>query len=338
MSDPVISVVLSTRNRAAILHETLTSFADQEPQSTANWQLIVVDNGSCDHTLEILDTVRARLPLTVLSEPCPGKARAINRALERVVGDLIIFTDDDVRASPSWLRSYVNAALEFQAAAIFCGPIEPLLPKALPRGMRLGHPYLSFAFAAFGPRCARGPMPRHIIPFGPNFAVRKRALQGTRLREHLGPSDEPLMNEDVEFLRRLKARSEIVFVPDAGVWHHVRPEQLRLSWVFERAFYLGRSYMLDLKSIVNPFPPTLTDDPEVQDFELGVRLNCYCGQLYQSCIRGDISMATSLDSVILQLGWSGDRDFLCEPVLKWLQANTLHIPEDARERFNGVID
>jgi hypothetical protein len=75
------------------------------------WELIVVDNGSTDGTPQLLEEfVRsARFPVTCVSEPRPGLARARNAGMARARGALYAFTDDDCYVSSDFLMQLCRA-------------------------------------------------------------------------------------------------------------------------------------------------------------------------------------------------------------------------------------
>ena len=98
---PRISVVLPTRNRATFLPMAVASV---RAQSYANWELLIVDDGSDDETPERLaafDDSRIQ-PLRI---PHAGSNAARNAALDRATGDIIAYLDDDNVMHPSWLKA-----------------------------------------------------------------------------------------------------------------------------------------------------------------------------------------------------------------------------------------
>jgi glycosyltransferase involved in cell wall biosynthesis len=106
---PLISVVLASHNGAATLPLTLAALRDVVlPEGGV--EIIAVDNASSDQTRDLLEAAREVLPLVVVCEPRQGKSFALNRALESVRGDLVVFTDDDVLPVPGWLQAYAAGA------------------------------------------------------------------------------------------------------------------------------------------------------------------------------------------------------------------------------------
>ena len=60
------------------------------------WELLIVDNGSTDHTSNIVTSFEDRLPVKRLWQPEPGLSNARNFGIRHAAGKYIIWTDDDV--------------------------------------------------------------------------------------------------------------------------------------------------------------------------------------------------------------------------------------------------
>ena len=307
-----ISVILSTRNRSDILYNTLESFIGQ--LDSPYWEIIVVDNGSEDETNSVLTEFRKRLPLLVLSEPLPGKTRCLNKAVGVAKGSLLVFTDDDVIASPQWLREILRGYHTYQNATVLCGPIVPLFPESTPTWLRT-HSFAAPAFARFEPQIPEGPLPLIFLPFGPNFAVRADAFKTHKFREDLGPSNDGLLHDETELCTRLRQNgARFYFLPKARVEHYVRAEQLTLPWLFDRAFRLGRSNVA-----VHMSRPGSDNRPNgVRELDLGLTLN----QLYGSLCEISKILGTNNAAIIgkreFYLQEQPYKDLLSPMAYKWL--------------------
>lgn len=100
---PTVTVLVPTFNRADFLAECLDSILSQ---TLAPAQVIVVNDGSTDGTLDVLAPYRDRIEY--IETPQVGKPAAINAGLERVTGEYLwIFDDDDV-AFPEALARFVE--------------------------------------------------------------------------------------------------------------------------------------------------------------------------------------------------------------------------------------
>jgi glycosyltransferase involved in cell wall biosynthesis len=235
----LVSVIITTRNRASLLGATLEHLSRQKV-GDASWELLVVDNASTDGTAAVLARPPAGLPLVPLQEPRLGKNIAVNQALERARGDLLVFTDDDVIPAPQWIAELVAASRRWPHAEIFGGQTLIQYPDGTPEWLKTPwHGALNFARYSLSQ--PEGPT-RH-LPHGPNFAVRAQALADLRFREDIGPqgNTEYAMGSETELLRRVLARgAQIIYVPSATLLHVVQPQQLEPASLYRRAFRFGR--------------------------------------------------------------------------------------------------
>jgi glycosyltransferase involved in cell wall biosynthesis len=72
-----------------------------------DWEIVLVDNGSTDHTRSIIEEAASDLPIRRCYEPQAGLSRARNAGLREAAGEYILWTDDDVMVSQTWLTYYV---------------------------------------------------------------------------------------------------------------------------------------------------------------------------------------------------------------------------------------
>lgn len=101
-SDLSVSVAIATRNRADSLKDTLTSLTTQ---SRIPDEVIVVDNGSSDHTKEIVMGFKDRLNIRYIHEAVKGIPNARNAGINAASGDIVAFIDDDCVAEDDWLKN-----------------------------------------------------------------------------------------------------------------------------------------------------------------------------------------------------------------------------------------
>ena len=88
-----ISVITVTYNSEKTLEDTIRSVISQKYD---NVEHVIMDGGSSDSTLQILDSYSDNLSV-VVSEPDEGIYDAYNKALKHVSGDIIaILNSDDV--------------------------------------------------------------------------------------------------------------------------------------------------------------------------------------------------------------------------------------------------
>lgn len=110
---PLISVILPVWNRPAQLREAVQSLMNQ---SWEQWELIVVDDGSWDDTLSVLDVIEQEDPrIRVLRRGHEGVCAARNAGIAAADGDLVAFLDSDNHWMPRFLE---DMATTFQAPEV----------------------------------------------------------------------------------------------------------------------------------------------------------------------------------------------------------------------------
>jgi glycosyltransferase involved in cell wall biosynthesis len=235
-----ITVIFATANRATLLAQTLGHFEALDTRGLT-WQLIVVDNGSKDTTPDVLATAGQRLPLIALSQPEPGKNRALNLGLPHAAGELIVFTDDDVVPGRDWLQILAAASRRWPTHDVFAGRITPRFPDATPAWMRQ-HPFSGAAYARFELSQEEGPTDK--LALGPNFAVRRCVIERHQFSEAIGPNTGQrnyAMGSETEYLHRVqRAGHTTIYVPAARVEHVIQSNQTTPEWLLGRSFRLGR--------------------------------------------------------------------------------------------------
>src|SRR3954470_7108114 len=87
---PIVSVIITTRNRAAVLDEALASVFAVE-RDGFDLEVIVVNDGSTDDTLDIV----AKYDATVITTSGVGMAPARNIGLHAATGTYVTLLDDD---------------------------------------------------------------------------------------------------------------------------------------------------------------------------------------------------------------------------------------------------
>ncbi len=102
---PRYSIVIPTYNRAASVEQTLQSCFDQ---SFENIEIVVVDDGSSDNTLEVLNAIDDPR-LVVVAQDNAGPAAARNHGMRVARGDYIAFLDSDDVWYPQFIQQAQDA-------------------------------------------------------------------------------------------------------------------------------------------------------------------------------------------------------------------------------------
>lgn len=99
-NDILFSIVVPTYNRAHLIEKTLHSAFQQTYQ---NYEIIVVDDGSTDNTIEILKNI-SNPKLRFIHTKNSERSAARNRGIELAKGDYICFLDSDDLLLPNHLE------------------------------------------------------------------------------------------------------------------------------------------------------------------------------------------------------------------------------------------
>src|SRR6266576_6556961 len=114
---PAITVVIPTFNRAAMLADTLESFAAQSIPKN-RYEVIVVDDGSKDTTPEVCREFVSRIELKYLHIDNSGTSAAKNTGILASRGKILLFCDDDDIADHRLLEEHLKAHEHHQAENI----------------------------------------------------------------------------------------------------------------------------------------------------------------------------------------------------------------------------
>lgn len=242
---PDISYVIITFNDAGNLPKALSSAALTSRRAGLSYDIWVVDNGSSDHTAQVLEAFARVLGgrLQVISLPRNfGTTFSRNRALEQARGRLICVLDSDAELLNNALAGVGQLLERFPEVGIVApqiimpdGSIYPsvkLLPTLpdklaklpeifLHRGSRNQDFYADFPFTRL--RCV-------------DTAISCCWFFRRRLLDRVGLLDERIFYapEDVDWcLRAWKAGRAVVYFPYLRVLHHTQQVSRRrpLSWV-----------------------------------------------------------------------------------------------------------
>jgi GT2 family glycosyltransferase len=242
----MISICICTHNRSASLRRALQSLAKQDNIDT-DVEVLIVDNNCTDGTSQVVDEFREMLPIRRVAEGQQGLSHARNRAAAEFRGDILLFTDDDIRFGAGWLDAYQNAIRSYPEADYFGGRILPDWDDSKPRwiGDRplplidgvlvwFDHGVENRLFGTTEPP-----------PFGASFAMRRRLLDKIGLfRVDLGTGGTGLgRGEETEFLMRAqKIGARGVYVGKALSFHAYDPKRLELTALYRYGMASGKSH------------------------------------------------------------------------------------------------
>lgn len=114
---PAVSIVMPVWNRA---DRVLTAIRSVQEQDTDAWELIVVDDGSTDDTVAVLEAAAAADPrIRVVPRPHGGVCAARNAGLDAVRGEYVAFLDSDNTWRPHFLSTMLRVMRRDGLAAAY---------------------------------------------------------------------------------------------------------------------------------------------------------------------------------------------------------------------------
>lgn len=232
---PTITVAICTRNRAEQLRRGLEALGEVITPERLTWEVLVVDNGSTDHTQQVIGSFAGRLPIRSLTEDKPGVSHARNRAVAEAKGDYICWTDDDTRLHPNWLNGYLDAFVRHPDGAIFAGRVLPVLEGRPPTWFLENRHSLTDLLAG----CDLGDNPRPLDtaagewPIGANFALRMKEQKRHSFHPELGVSPRfRRLGEETAVIRAIWAEGgKAYYVPDSIVDHHIVQQRQTTDYI-----------------------------------------------------------------------------------------------------------
>lgn len=225
---PDVSVVVPTRNRPRLLADTLRSLRAQE--FSGEWEIIVVDDASTP-PLSIPRGVRV-----VRHDRASGVNVGRNTGAEAALSELVWYVDDDVELPQGWLQAVADGAARNREASAFGGPIRVRMENVPVHSCRYCKVGLREWESELDLDEPEGPIGGYA--YGANMGAPKRTLQACPFDETIPP-----YYEEIEWQNVVRGHGgNVVYLPDAGLWHRRTPESMRLRGRLARSFRKGNGY------------------------------------------------------------------------------------------------
>lgn len=239
MNSFLISVVICTYNRAALLANLIESLSAQSIDP-ATYEIIIVDNNSLDQTKNVVEAfVADHGNVSYRFEACQGLSWARNHGYRIARGQYVAYLDDDCKVPAQWL-AVAQDVIERIAPGMFGGPYYAFYDSPKP------HWYLD----QYGSH-VQGDQTRQLTQDeyldGANLFIRRSLLEalggfnGTlgMIGDELGYGEETALQR---LLRTTRPKETIYYEPRLFVHHIVSARKMTLRWSARQVFVAGRCW------------------------------------------------------------------------------------------------
>jgi glucosyl-dolichyl phosphate glucuronosyltransferase len=246
----MISVIIPTRNRANLLNSALKSIVNQKI-SSSKFEVLVINNGSNDNTSRIINNYKKALfNLEEIYVHKPGLHNGRHAGMKKAKGNILVFTDDDIEALPTWL-STIDIEFKDPEVAMVGGNNFPLFLNKPPDWLNRmwnrknfkGYKSIpSLSIIEFN--CSKNLFSPYLV-WGCNFSIRKDVLLKAG-----GFHPDSMPDKLIHF--RGDGETHVskyiddhglkcVFNSKASVYHKVTPERMTIDYFYKRSFNQGIS-------------------------------------------------------------------------------------------------
>lgn len=243
MDKALISLVITTYNRAILLDKALESVAQSQIDDPARVEVIVVDNNSTDHTRQTVDKTGTNgfpFSLRYVLEQRQGLSYARNRGADEATGTYVAYMDDDQLIEKHYLSRIESTFRDTQAACVG-GPVSYYnlgkLPNWLPPLLEIvGQTNYGDERRILGPEIGA-------LQGGNMVFDRQELIDIGKFNVGLGRSGSSLLGgEEEELQDRLRAANKkVAYDPGLIQYHHLDPARLTKRFWRRHQFDRGRT-------------------------------------------------------------------------------------------------
>lgn len=240
---PKISIIVCTFNREKELSGFLNRLESHVLKSQLDAEIVIVDNNSSDKTPELLANLKAnsKLEITTVHEPRQGANHARNAGIRHARSETLVFTDDDVDFSDTWLLDFSDYMDRHPECAVVTGKILPRFKHPRPEWL------LDSMLSVYGQQnFGNDPIDIQFpdFPVEMNMAIRSHVFDhyGGFCTEFSRDAKTLLSNDGKFFFYQLSKTNEIVrYIPCACLFHIIPETRVTPAWLVRRYFWQGVS-------------------------------------------------------------------------------------------------
>jgi glycosyltransferase involved in cell wall biosynthesis len=242
-SSHLISVVICTRDRADLLDKALASVVTQDfPKE--EYEIVVVDNGSSDHTADVAGSYAAQANVRYVREERVGLCIARNTGWQAAHGLYVALFDDDATAQPGWLAAIADAFRHSPGTVgVIGGRVDPVWLSPRPS-------WLADEIAGALTIVDWGPDQKLITDLQREWLVGANMAAPRAVIEEVGgfhpwldrAGTNLLSSGDVHLqLKILRHGYQCLYIPHMAIAHLAPPSRLSQAWFTKRFYWQGMS-------------------------------------------------------------------------------------------------
>lgn len=210
---PKYSIIVPVYNRPDEVDELLDSLTRQ---AYADFEVIIVEDGSSSPCKEVCDKYAGKLPLRYFMKENSGPGQSRNYGAERAAGEYLIILDSDVVLPDAYLQA-VEDDLTLHGTCDAFGGADASHPSFTTVQKAISYSMTSF-FTTGGIRGGKKKLDK-FYPRSYNMGIRREVYA------ELGGFSKMRFGEDIDFSYRIvEAGYKCRLFPEAWVWHKRRTD------------------------------------------------------------------------------------------------------------------
>lgn len=240
-----LSVVVATYARAEVLRRTLQHLADQS-LAPELYEVIVIDDGSPDHTPELVQRFERYAPcrVTFLRHDNRGPGYTQNRGIRQASAPLVLLIADDIVLTRGALEAHVAAHARYEGSCVAI--LGNVLQAPELRQTAFQRRWDPFEFRTL----KQGQELPYSMFWACNISLKRDfMIEHGMFRDAMG-SAGPAAHEDVEVGHRLSQHGLRIFHEKAALGYHYHQESLETA--ISRSYQRGLNWDEAFRLMPNP--------------------------------------------------------------------------------------
>ncbi len=238
---PMISVIVCAHNEQKNLPDCIDRLSAQQ-YDRKKVEFIIVNDRSTDKTGEIIELICKKdkrfVPIEITDRitAFAPKKRAIDKAIQKAKGEIILLTDADGRPGPNWIRKMVSYYTSDKDMVVGYAPYKVKPANHIPKQV-LSLEYLSIAAVAAASTGIGYPL----TCVGTNMSYRKKVYQEIG---GFGEFKAHISGDDDLFLTRVREQKKykIHYATDTETHVYNNPPQLWHKFLHQRMRYASKGF------------------------------------------------------------------------------------------------